>query len=200
MSEEPSVNEEWRKIEEWKTIEAFPNYAVSNLGRVKRILTCTGKPIEDRVLSPYIGWRGARMVNLSDKGRHHSLRIARLVATAFLPNPDRRRVVLHKDGDILNDRLDNLQWVSRQEFPSLSSHGRKISEARKIPVTGTDVVTCATRTFPSLVDAVAWLKVLGGEKNASSSHICECCRGRLKTAYGYSWEYAEDEYGSDEVD
>ena len=192
MSEEPSVNEEWR------TIDAYPNYAVSNLGRVKRTLTCTGKPvcsadtIEGRVLSPYIGWRGARMVNLSDKGRHHSLRIARLVATAFLPNPDRRQVVLHKDGDILNDRLENLQWVSRQEFPSLSSPGRKISETRKTPVTGTDVLTANTRVFSSLIDAVSYLKSIGRE-NASSSHICECCRGRLKTAYGFVWSYCEEE-------
>ena len=68
-----------------------------------------------------------------------------------------------------------------------------MSEERMIPVIGTDVVTCTTRTFPSLIDAVAWLKVLGGKKNASPSHICECCRGRLKTAYGYSWEYAEED-------
>ena len=133
------------------------------------------------------------MVNLSDRGHHRSKRISRLVAKAFLPNPDGLQVVLHKDGDILNDRLDNLQWVSRQEFSSLSSNGRKISEARKIPVVGTDVVTCTTRTFPSLIDAVAWLKVLGGEKNAAPSHICECCRGRLKTAYGFSWSYADEE-------
>ena len=100
--------------EEWQPISDFPNYAVSNLGRVKRILTYTGKPLEDRLLSPYIGWGGARMVNLSDRGIHRSRRISRLVAMAFLPNPDRLQVVLHKDGDILNDRLDNLQWVSRQ--------------------------------------------------------------------------------------
>lgn len=194
MSEEPSVNEEWR------TIDAYPNYAVSNLGRVKRILTCTGKPIEDRVLSTYIGWRGARMVNISDKGRHHSLRIARLVATAFLPNPDSKQVVLHKDGDILNDRLDNLQWVSRQEFPSLSSPERKISEARKIPVSGTDVVTANTNVFRSLIDAVEWLKSNGCE-TAASSHICECCRGKLKTAYGHTWSYVkEEEDGHNEAD
>lgn len=187
------MSEDLNIVEEWRTIENYPNYAVSNLGRVKRILTCTGKPLEDRMLSPYIGWGGARMVNLSDRGCHRSMRISRLVAKAFLPNPDNLQVVLHKDGDILNDRLDNLQWVSRQEFPSLSSTGRKISEARKIPVVGTDIVTCTTRTFPSLIDAVAWLKVLGGEKNAAPSHICECCRGRLKTAYGFTWEYVKEE-------
>ena len=187
------MSEDLNIVEEWRTIENYPNYAVSNLGRVKRILTCTGKPLEDRMLSPYIGWGGARMVNLSDRGCHRSMRISRLVAKAFLPNPDNLQVVLHKDGDILNDRLDNLQWVSRQEFPSISSTGRKISEARKIPVVGTDIVTCTTRTFPSLIDAVAWLKVLGGEKNAAPSHICECCRGRLKTAYGFTWEYVKEE-------
>lgn len=68
-----------------------------------------------------------------------------------------------------------------------------MSEERMIPVVATDIVTCTTRTFPSLIDAVTWLQVLGGKKNASPSHICECCRGRLKTAYGYSWEYAEED-------
>lgn len=195
MSEEPSVNEEWRKI------EAFPNYAVSNLGRVKRILTCTGKPIEDRVLSTYIGWRGARMVNLSDKGRHHSLRIARLVATAFLPNPDRKQVVLHKDGDILNDRLDNLAWMSYKEASNLDFRKSRLSKGRKRCVVGKRKGSSEIAVrFKGLSDAVEWLKSNGCE-TAASSHICECCRGRLKTAYGYSWEYAnEDEYGSDEVD
>lgn len=178
--------------EEWRNIAEFPNYAVSNLGRVKRILTCTGKPLDDRLLSPYIGWGGARMVNLSDRGIHRSKRISRLVAKAFLPNPDGLQVVLHKDGDILNDRLDNLAWVSRKEFSSLSCSGRKISESRKIPVSATDVVTANVKVFPSLIDAVSYLKSIGHE-NAAPSHICECCRGRLKSAYGFSWSYAKEE-------
>ena len=179
--------------EQWRTIEQFPNYSVSNLGRVKRVLTCTGKKLGEHVMTPYIGWGGARMVNLSDRKRRCAIRISRLVAKAFIPNPKNLEVVLHKDGDLLNDRMDNLQWVSWKDFPTLSGNGRKISEGRKVPVVGTDVVTATTRVFPSLLDAVAWLKVLCGEKNAAASHICECCRGRIKSAYGFSWRYAEEE-------
>ena len=195
------MTEDLNIIEEWRAIEAFPNYAVSNLGRVKRILTQTGKSLGDRVLSPYIGWGGARMVNLSDRGRHRSMRISRLVATAFLPNPDGLQIVLHKDGDLMNDRLDNLQWVSRREFFSISSNGRKISEGRKIPISATDVVTAKTRVFRSLVDAASYLKSIGHEK-AAPSHICECCRGRIKSAYGFLWSYCEEdeEDGTPEAD
>lgn len=177
--------------EKWKAIEGFPNYSVSNLGRVKRVLSCTGRELGEHVMTPYIGWGGARMVTLSDRGRRRATRIARLVAKAFIPNPENLEVVLHKDGDILNDRVDNLEWVSRQAFPSLSSNGRKVSEGRKVSVVGTDVVTAKTRVFPSMIDAVEWLKV-NGERNAAASHICECCRGRIKTAYGYEWSYCKE--------
>ena len=178
--------------EEWRKIEEFPNYAVSNLGRVKRILTCKGKPLEGRVLSPYVGWGRSRMVNLSDKGVSHTMRISTLVAKAFLPNPNSLQVVVHKDGNILNDNMDNLQWVSRSELSSLSSNGKKISESRKIPVIATDPVTSNVKVFPSLIDAVSYLKSIGHEK-AAPSHICECCRNRLKSAYGFRWSYVKEE-------
>lgn len=178
--------------ENWRKIEAFPNYAVSNLGRVKRILTCKGKPLEGRVLSPYVG-RGVKMVNLSDKGVSHTLRISRLVAIAFLPNPNHLQVVFHKDGDILNDRLDNLAWMSYKEAYNLGFWKSRLSDGRKRCVVarrkGSSEI--AVR-FKGLSDAADWLKANGRDK-AAASHIVECCRGRLKSAYGYVWNYCEEE-------
>lgn len=193
--------EEKRIEEEWRVIDDFPNYEVSNLGRVKRTTTYIGTPLH-RLLNPFVNQGGFRCVVLSDRGRRGIKRVARLVANAFIPNPKRHTIVFHKDGDLKNDRASNLKWISMKKFFELTGIGNRISEGRKIPVTATDVVTCTTRTFPSLIDAVAWLKVLGGKKDAAPSHICECCRGRIKSAYGYSWEYAEDdEYdGTPEVD
>ena len=186
------ANEQMIDGERWRSIPGFPDYAVSDKGNVKRATTLTGKRI-DRLMRPFIGVRGHRCVVLSERGKRTLRRVGILVATAFIPNPHGRRIVLHKDLNPLNDYADNLKWVTMGEFMDATNLGHRISEGRKIPVVATDIVTCTQRTFPSLIDAVAWLKVLCGEKNAAPSHICECCRGRIKTAYGYEWSYAEED-------
>lgn len=188
MSEEPSVNEEWR------TYQKLPAYEVSTLGNVRNAK-------RKNLLSPFRIEGGSRIVNLYVKGGRRSVRVARMVAETFIPNPQNLPLVGHVDGNTGNDAVENLKWMTRLQISFIPAIRARMGGKMK-PVEGTDIVTCTTRTFPSMVDAVAWLKVLGGEKNAAPSHICECCRGRLKTAYGYSWEYVEeeDEYGSVEVD
>ena len=185
--------------ERWRSIPEFPDYAVSDKGNVKRTTTLTGKRI-DRLMRPFIGVRGHRCVVLSERGKRTLRRVGILVATAFIPNPHGRRIVLHKDLNPLNDYADNLKWVTMHEFMMASGLGRRISEGRKIPVVATDIVTCTQRTFPSMVDAAEWLKENGYPK-AAPSHICDCCLERLVKAYGYVWSYCEgEEDGHNEAD
>ena len=58
---------------------------------------------------------GYLMVNLSHNGKHYSPRINRLVAIMFIPNPEDKPEVHHKDGNILNNDVSNLQWCTRVE-------------------------------------------------------------------------------------
>ncbi len=89
------------------TIVDYPFYEVSDLGRVRNIRT-------NRILSPIVNNRGWAMVNLHAQGRQRMVTLSRLVATMFLgpPEPPRESVV-NLDGDRMNNRAQNLEWVPR---------------------------------------------------------------------------------------
>ena len=97
-------------IEIYKTIEGFPNYQVSNLGNVKSInYRHTNK---EKVLNPSLR-RNYYSVQLYNKNGLKVCNIHRLVAEAFIPNPDNLPVVNHKDGNIHNNSVDNLEWCTQ---------------------------------------------------------------------------------------
>lgn len=92
--------------EEWRAVERFPCYEVSNRGRVRRI---TYK-------SPYLNEWGYPTVQLfKGDGKHATAMIHRLVAEAFIPNPQNFPEVNHADGNKLNFQPENLDWCTRQE-------------------------------------------------------------------------------------
>lgn len=118
-------------IEEWKNL-SFVNcskYEVSNLGRIRNIKTnkcLTG--FLNRKKNPY------RQVLLgNDNKETKALRVCRLVAMAFVDNPDpvNKIFVDHIDGDSLNDVYTNLRWVTRKENNNNPVTTKKISEALK---------------------------------------------------------------------
>jgi len=94
--------------EQWKAIEGFENYAVSNDGRVRRIVgrqvTLKGSLV-----------RGYRRVNLCLNGKAYSRKVARLVAEAFIPNPLGLPEVNHKKNPKTNDHVSNLEWANRSQ-------------------------------------------------------------------------------------
>lgn len=102
-------------IEEWKPIADWPDYAISNHGRVMRTTT-RGCGVAGRIRK-HIYVSGYPAVTLTTRcGRRKLLTIHRLVALAFLgepPAPDME--VNHIDADRMNPRLDNLEWVTRSQ-------------------------------------------------------------------------------------
>lgn len=102
--------------EQWKIFpECGTRYAVSNLGRVRSMFT--GKELKGRPTSR----SRARHVTLFDvDGKQKNLAVARMVATAFLENPNGCKYVLHRDRNPLNDNLDNLIWSDVKVLPAES--------------------------------------------------------------------------------
>lgn len=100
--------------EVWKTIEGFNNhYSVSTLGRVRR--DAPGKSTKSgNFLKPRIRPDGYTEAHLSFKNISKLIYIQRLVAIAFIGKPDFGFEVNHKDGDKKNNRLDNLEYVTRK--------------------------------------------------------------------------------------
>lgn len=108
--------------EEWRDIEDYPNYEVSNIGRVRNKTT-------KYVLKPqkFMG-KKYYYVCLSNNGIQKKERIHRLVATAFIPNPKNLPEVNHKDEEPSNNFVDNLEWCSRSDNVNYGTRNKRAAE------------------------------------------------------------------------
>ncbi len=98
----------------WKIISDFPNYEVSNHGRVRRRVTGRGT-WAGRILSDRVTTVGYKAVSLSNDYQHAYPSVARLVLTAFVGDPPDSYQANHINGDKLDDRIENLEWTTRDE-------------------------------------------------------------------------------------
>lgn len=106
----------WNRIENlpheiWRNIENFEGiYQVSNFGRVKSLHWFGG-----RLINPLTNKKGYLSVILSKDGTTKHFKVHKLVAQAFLPNPDNKPIVHHRDGNRSNNCVENLEWVTHRE-------------------------------------------------------------------------------------
>lgn len=95
--------------EEWKPVVGFEGlYEVSNFGNVKSI--CAGRWKSTMIRKPVPDRDGYLTVNLKKNGKYVCAKIHRLVAKAFISNPNNLPQINHKDEDKANNRADNLEW------------------------------------------------------------------------------------------
>ena len=100
-------------MEEWKYIEGFGDkYQVSNFGRVRSISYRRTKRCKMLKLTKNFNYLG---VHLRRNGNGRAYFVHRLVAAAFLENPDKKPYVNHKNGDKYDNRAENLEWVTPSE-------------------------------------------------------------------------------------
>ena len=170
--------------EEWRDIKGFEGrYMVSNLGRVKsleRMKWCglnggCYRTVSEKILKGRDSGDGYLKVNLYKDGKVKECRINRLVAQAFLPNPDNLPEVNHKDKIRTNNRVDNLEWCTRQ-------YNVEYSKAK--PVIGIKKVSGLILEFPSAMEAER-------QTGINNSNIIACCNGKRKSAGGHIWFYAD---------
>lgn len=103
--------------EVWKDIEGYNGiYMVSNLGRVKSLpRSCPGlNASKEIILKQSEDKDGYLLVGLHKNGKSKTVRVSRIVAKAFIPNPNEYPEVNHKDENNQNNRVDNLEWCTTQ--------------------------------------------------------------------------------------
>lgn len=103
--------------EKWKPIEGYDGkYEVSTYGRVRRD--------DGYLVNQETHCKGYKRVDLWKDGKRKHHKVHRLVAEAFIPNPDNKPQVNHKDFDVANNRMWNLEWVTDAENKAYSDKYR----------------------------------------------------------------------------
>lgn len=176
--------------EYWKDVVGYEDlYLVSNLGRIKTLY----KRKYGSIINVYINQQGYCFVRLNKNKKRTGLLLHRLVAKAFIPNPENKPQVNHKDGNKQNNKVDNLEWVTSSEnmkhswnnnLMSYNTYNSFNNNHKGKTVLQLDIEGNLINTYTSLTEAS---KTTG----IKSSNISACClnKQRYKTAGGYVWKY-----------
>lgn len=156
--------------EQWKEIAGFPKYRVSNTGEIR-------SEYSNSILIPFETNSGYLQVHLSEGGKRFKRYIHRLVAEAFVPNPDAKPHVNHIDGNRHNNSFDNIEWCTRSENINHSCYvlGNNVKAVRCVE---TGVV------YPSIKEAAR-------QTGIYHTSISMCCDGRYQQTHGFHFAYAE---------
>lgn len=166
------------EIEVWKTIEDYPDYMISNLGNVKSLKYGKEKILKQKLKIYYY-------VHLSSNGKSKYYAVHRLVATAFLPNPNNYSCVNHKDENKQNNKVDNLEWCTQEYNINYGTRNEKASKALSKPIVQIDKSGLIIGVYDST-------RQIERELNINHSSISQCCNGKLKSCGGFKWEYLEE--------
>lgn len=139
---------------EWKNV-FNNNYAVSNTGLVRSntrtIQSTTGKRIyQEKLLKPEVTASGHLRVVLCDGGKKKHIFVHRLVAEAFIPNPNKYPVINHKDENPANNVVENLEWCSIAYNNAYNNRHQRIGDAEGHTVKVFDDCDIYIETLPSI--------------------------------------------------
>ena len=194
----------------WKNIEGYEGYQVSNLGRVRSLdrIDSNNHPLNGVILKPYISNSGYLLVGLYKQQKRDRKLLHRLVAEAFIPNPENKpeidhintiktdnTVFLNEDGSI-NYEKTNLRWVTKKENMNnpltktkMQINARKHSKGKygkenpaSKPIIQYDKDSNFIKEWNCITDVER-------KMGYSVSNISSCLRGKSNTAYGYIWKY-----------
>lgn len=177
------TNIEYQTNEEiWKDIEGYEGlYKVSNLGRIKRFF----KNGNEHILKPVLNKFGYLCVGLYKNGIQKWFKVHRLVAMAFLQNPDNLPQVNHLDEDKTNNCVSNLEWCTEKYNTNYGTRNQKVQQKLSKQIDQYSLDGKFLKIWPST-------KQIQRDLGISNGNICECCQGKRKSAGGFIWRYHAD--------
>lgn len=157
----------------WKTINGYENYEVSTKGAVRRTDTKKYLKLQNNA--------GYKTANLFKNGKCKNIGVHRLVAEAFIPNPENKSCVHHLDENRSNNHLENLEWVTHVE--NIKYAADRIRATMLQQKNGTPIYCHQVRkVFYSQAEAAR-------ELNISTVGINAALTGKQRTTKGYTFEY-----------
>ena len=172
------MKEIWRDIKNYEGL-----YQISNLGNIKSLHRNKIKLLKLRVHYSYNKTRKDYVIGLCKNGVVKTYYVSRLVAEAFIPNPNNLPQVNHKNEfDTLNNSVDNLEWCTAKYNSNYGTRTKRIVNKHKRKIAQYDLNNNLIKIWNSGIDVEK-------EMNWFSTKIIACCRNKQKTAYGYMWKY-----------
>lgn len=167
-------------MEIWKDVEGYEGlYSVSNYGRVKGHF--------GKILKPKYQRQGYLQVHLYKDKKQKTVFIHRLVAIAFIPNPDNLPQINHKDEIKDNNHVDNLEWCDGKYNCNYGTRNKRMSETLRL---GSATIIQLTKNGEFIKE---WESVKAASEalKIEKSGIYYCLEGKYKRnlSHGFQWQY-----------
>jgi len=182
----------------WKDIVGYEGmYEVSSFGRVRSLdrRLRNGRLHTGSVLKTRIARNGYELVSMYADGMQKTDTVHRIMAQAFIPNPDNLPQINHKDENKANNAVDNLEWCDSAYNNNYGNHIRRIMETEswkpnleKALATRPKSVLCLNQSG-DIVSRYESARAAAKELGINPSNISACCLGKQKSAKGFTWKY-----------
>lgn len=183
------MNEIWKDVVGYEGI-----YQVSNLGRIKalprKVKVCGGayRLIGEHIVKPTKCKNGYLEAAFSVRQKREVRLLHRVVAQAFIENPDNLPEVNHIDEDITNCHADNLEWCTSKYNANYGTRNERVAQTKK--QTGSVKAVYQFDLNGNLINRFEKISDAAQEVGADISAIIRVCKGKQQTSMGYRWEYA----------
>jgi hypothetical protein len=173
----------------WKIVPNYEKYEASNLGLIR-----IAKTKEIRKLQKKNGYYRLNLMN--NESKKINVFVHRMIGFAFIPNTNNHPTINHINKNRLDNSVINLEWASQLEQNQPENRlapKQHITGARSVNRIDSETDEIL-QTYESSAEAGRWVVAEGLTKsNRSPASITVVCRGKQKTAYGFSWSYVQDE-------